>query len=85
MLFHSLDYLLFLLLAVFVYWLLLRHNLLRLFSILVASCLFYMAWNPAYILLIFFSIAVDYIAGKAMYGTSNQLKKTGLAARQSYL
>ena len=47
MLFNSLDYILFLMLAVAGYWTLLRLNVLRVVFVFVASCLFYMAWNPA--------------------------------------
>ena len=38
--------------------------------LLVASCVFYMWWKPAYILLILFSAGVDYIVARALGGTS---------------
>ncbi|MBN1655218.1 MAG: MBOAT family protein [Deltaproteobacteria bacterium] len=81
MLFNSLDYLLFLLLVVGVYWALLRYRALRFAIIFLASCVFYMAWNPAYIILIFFSICVDYIAGRAIFTAgSPRVKKNWLIA-----
>lgn len=64
MLFNSLDYVLFLGLAVVGYWLLLRADLLRLLFVFVASCLFYMAWHPGYIVLILGSTTLDYTAGR---------------------
>ena len=69
MLFNSLDYLLFLAISVAVYWLLLRADLLRLAFLFVASCLFYMSWHPAYIVLILGSTALDYTAGLMMSRT----------------
>ncbi len=43
--------------------------------LLVASCIFYMWWNPAFILLIFFSIGVDYYLGEALFKEENQAKR----------
>lgn len=63
MLFHSPDYLLFLVLAVAGYWALHRLNLVRLLFVFLASCAFYMAWSPAYIGLILGSTLLDYAAG----------------------
>jgi alginate O-acetyltransferase complex protein AlgI len=69
MLFNSLDYVLFLALAVLGYWLLHRLHLLRLSLLFLASCLFYMAWHPAYIGLILFSTVLDYTAGLRIHGS----------------
>ena len=69
MLFNSLDYLLFLAISVAVYWLLLRADLLRLLLLFLASCLFYMSWHPAYIVLILGSTALDYTSGLMMSRT----------------
>ncbi len=66
MLFHSLDYVLFLVLAVIGYWALVRLQLFRLVFIFGASCLFYMAWNPAYIVLILASVVLDYSVGRGL-------------------
>lgn len=68
--FHSLDYLLFLLLAVGGWWLLARAHMVRLLFVLVASCAFYMAWNPAYVVLILTSTLLDYMMGLAIGGAA---------------
>jgi alginate O-acetyltransferase complex protein AlgI len=59
MLFHSFPYFALFSLTFAVFWLLKRQDL-RLILILVASCYFYMSWNPWLILLIFASTSVDY-------------------------
>jgi D-alanyl-lipoteichoic acid acyltransferase DltB (MBOAT superfamily) len=68
-LFNSLDYILFLGIAVAGFWLLARHAQLRIIFVFVASCLFYMAWHPAYIVLILGSTVVDYIVGLRIHAT----------------
>ena len=83
MLFHSLDYLLFLFLAVAVYWALALsgQRMLRLVFLFLASCLFYMAWHPAYIVLILGSTALDYTAGLMIHrARRQQTRQTWLAA-----
>jgi alginate O-acetyltransferase complex protein AlgI len=42
---------------------------------LVASYMFYMWWNPAYILLILMSTAVDYFCARAMSGSEEEKKR----------
>ncbi len=69
MLFNSLDYILFLGIAVAGFWLLARHAQLRIVFVFVASCLFYMAWHPAYIVLILGSTLVDYVVGLRIHAT----------------
>jgi len=67
MLFNSLDYALFLALVLGGYWLLTRTAGLRvprLGFVLIASCAFYMAWNPWYIALIFVSTLVDWLVAR---------------------
>lgn len=71
MLFHSLEYILFLLLAVACYWALRRYAFLRLLYLFIASCRFYMAWNVKYIGLILFTILADYTFG-LLIGRSNK-------------
>ncbi|PWK79873.1 D-alanyl-lipoteichoic acid acyltransferase DltB (MBOAT superfamily) [Mucilaginibacter oryzae] len=61
MLFNSLLFLLFFLIVTPVYYLL-PHKA-RWGWLLAASCYFYMYFKPVYILIIFFTIVVDYIAG----------------------
>ena len=75
MLFNSVDYILFLALAVVGYWALSGRAQLRIVFVFVASCLFYMAWHPAYIVLILGSTIVDYIAGLRIHASESQRTK----------
>jgi alginate O-acetyltransferase complex protein AlgI len=61
MLFNSFEFFLFFPIVTILYFLL-PHKL-RWFHLLVASCLFYMAFVPIYILILFGTIIIDYIAG----------------------
>jgi D-alanyl-lipoteichoic acid acyltransferase DltB (MBOAT superfamily) len=70
-LFNSLDYILFLGIAVAGFWLLARHTQLRLSFVFIASCLFYMAWHPAYIVLILATILVDYVVGLRIHASDD--------------
>ena len=47
----------------------------RLFFLFLASCAFYMAWNPAYIGLILFSTLLDFTAGLQIAGAMTQARK----------
>ena len=73
MIFSSFEFLVFFS-VVYALFLLLR-NRGRIFYIflLIASYYFYMSWNPAFILLIVFSTALDYFLGPRLYkrGESN--------------
>jgi D-alanyl-lipoteichoic acid acyltransferase DltB (MBOAT superfamily) len=61
MLFNSLEFLVYFPVVVLVYfWLPFRY---RWAWLLAASCLFYMAFIPVYILILFFTIIIDYYAG----------------------
>ena len=51
----------------------------RNFFLLVSSCVFYMAFIPVYILILFATILVDYVAGILIENT------TGLKKRKIYL
>ena len=75
MYFNSLDYLLFLALVVAGFWLLARTQLLRLSFLLLASCAFYMAWNPTYIVLILGSAVLDYCVGLGLGKVSDPRKR----------
>lgn len=44
-------------------------------NLLLASYLFYAAWNPPFILLLWLSTVVDYFVGKALYAQENPYKK----------
>jgi len=61
MLFNSFAFILFFPLVTIIYFLL--PNKCRWLHLLIASCIFYMAFIPVYVLILFFTIAVDYIAG----------------------
>ena len=61
MLFNSFEFLLFFPIVTLLYFLL-PHKV-RWLHLLAASCVFYMAFIPAYILILFFLITIDYAAG----------------------
>jgi alginate O-acetyltransferase complex protein AlgI len=61
MLFNSLQFLVFLVVVLPLYFAIPQRA--RWFWLLLASCVFYMAFIPVYILILFFTIAVDYWAG----------------------
>jgi alginate O-acetyltransferase complex protein AlgI len=44
-------------------------------NLLLASYIFYAAWNPPFILLLWLSTVVDYFVGKALYKEENKRKK----------
>lgn len=61
MLFNSIHFILFFILVTGLYFLL-PHRF-RWFLLLIASCYFYMVFKPIYILILFFTIIIDYYAG----------------------
>ena len=61
MLFNSLDFLVFFPLVTLLYFV--WPHRWRWLHLLIASCVFYMFFIPAYILILFFTITIDYIAG----------------------
>src|ERR1700733_14593988 len=44
-------------------------------NLLLASYIFYAAWNPPFILLLWLSTVVDYFVGRALYTQTNKHKK----------
>jgi len=72
MFFHSLDYALFLALALAGYWALVRRLNARLALTIAASCLFYAAWNPWYLGLILFSTLVDWAVARQIHASSDE-------------
>lgn len=44
-------------------------------NLLIASYIFYAAWNPPFILLLWLSTVVDYFVGRALYHQENKYKK----------
>jgi alginate O-acetyltransferase complex protein AlgI len=73
MLFNSLEFLLFFPLVTIIYFLL--PYKFRWFHLLVASCVFYMFFIPVYILILFATIIIDYIAGILIEKASGRKRK----------
>lgn len=73
MLFNSIEFLLFFPIVTALYFLL-PHKL-RWFHLLLASCIFYMAFVPVYIVILFGTIIVDYIAGILIENASGVRRK----------
>ncbi|MBX3165332.1 MAG: MBOAT family protein [Bacteroidetes bacterium] len=78
MLFNSLHFLIFLPIVVGLYYLLPQRF--RWILIFTASCYFYMAFMPKYILVLFLIIIIDYIAGLTIEQTKGRLKLFYLVA-----
>ncbi len=72
MLFNSLHFLVFFVITTLVYFLL-PHRF-RWFFLLAISCYFYMVFVPVYILILFFTIIIDYYAGIWIERSPNQKK-----------
>ncbi len=77
MLFNSFEFLLFFPIVTLIYFLL-PHKF-RWFHLLIASCVFYMAFIPVYILILFLTIIVDYIAGIMIENAEGRRRKLFLA------
>lgn len=73
MLFNSFQYLIFFPIVVLVYFLIPQKF--RTILLLIASCYFYMAFKPIYILIIFLTIVVDYCAGILIAKTKSKKRK----------
>lgn len=73
MLFNSFEFFLFFPIVTIIYFLLPFPY--RWIHLLLASCVFYCAFIPAYILILFFTIAVDYIAGIAIENAEGSRRK----------
>ena len=79
MLFNSLQFVLFFPIVTAVYFLL-RNNTSRWAWLLLASCYFYMAFIPSYILILFLVIGIDYIAGIVLERSTGKRRKAWLIA-----
>lgn len=78
MLFNSLQFLLFFPIVTIIYFLLpYRYRWLHL---LIASCIFYMAFIPIYIVILFFTIIIDYIAGIMIENSAAKRRRLFLIA-----
>ena len=73
MLFNSFAFLLFFPIVTILYFLL-PHKF-RWFHLLVASCIFYMAFVPVYILILFITIIIDYFAGILIENAAGSRRK----------
>ena len=73
MLFNSIDFLLFFPIVTIIYFLL--PYKFRWFHLLAASCFFYMAFVPVYILILFFTIIIDYFAGILIENAQGRRRK----------
>ncbi len=74
MVFNSYTFIVFLMIMLFL------HNLpfswkTKKINLLLASYIFYAAWNPPFILLLWLSTVVDYFVGKALYHQENKHKR----------
>jgi D-alanyl-lipoteichoic acid acyltransferase DltB (MBOAT superfamily) len=78
MLFNSLQFLVFFPLVTLIYFLL-PHKW-RWFHLLLASCIFYMYFIPVYILILIFTIIIDYIAGIMIENAAGRRRKLFLVA-----
>lgn len=72
MIFNSISFIIFFILTTIIYFLL-PHRY-RWFFLLIISCYFYMAFKPIYILILLFTILVDYFAGILMENSPNRAK-----------
>lgn len=73
MIFNSLDFLIFFVIIIFLFFSL-PHKY-RKILLLIASYFFYGYWNPAYLILIFVSTAADFYVAKSIYNTKNLKKR----------
>src|SRR5687768_13094385 len=74
MLFNSYTFIVFFIII------LILHNLrfpwkVKKINLLIASYIFYAAWNPPFILLLWLSTVVDYFVGSALYHQQNKAKR----------
>jgi len=76
MLFNSLEFLIFLIVVFFLFWVALkgRHRL-QSVLLLVSSCIFYMFFIPKYILILFITILIDYFAGMKIATSEGRKRK----------
>ncbi len=79
MVFNSPQFLVFFLIVTIGFFRLKNQNA-RVWLLLLASCYFYMTFVPVYILILFFTIAVDYVAGIHIHKSAGQKRKLLLIA-----
>lgn len=79
MLFNSLQFLVFFM-VVTLWFFRLKNQQARVWLLLVASCYFYMSFVPVYVLILGFTIIIDYIAGIQVEKATGRARKTWLIA-----
>lgn len=79
MLFNSLQFLVFFLIVTLSYYRL-KNQTARVWLLLLASCYFYMAFVPKYILILGFTILIDYLAGLQIARSNGPQRKAWLIA-----
>src|SRR5262245_5927309 len=72
MIFSSVDYMVFLLIALTGFWALAERVPMRNLFLFGMSCIFYMAWHPLYIFLILTPALLDYALGLLIHSASKQ-------------
>lgn len=72
MLFHSLQFLLFLPIALLLYWSVAQRTTARKVILVTASLIFYMAWNPAPVVLLLYLTVVDWAVGRGLAVVDNE-------------
>ncbi len=80
MLFHSLQFLLFLPLVLALYWGLAERVVGRKVLLVIASLIFYMAWNPAPVVLLVYLTIVDWVVGRVLSTTETPWKRKAVLA-----
>ena len=75
MLFNSIEFIIFFILVTSLYFIL--PHILRWRLLLAASCVFYMFFKPEYILILFFTIVVDYYAGILIEAAKTAKRRKG--------
>ncbi|MBI3792191.1 MAG: MBOAT family protein [Gemmatimonadetes bacterium] len=78
MVFNSLHFAAFFVVVTALYFALAHRR--RLAMLLIASCYFYMAFRPVYILILAFTIAVDYVSGLRIEATTGETRRRWLIA-----
>ncbi len=74
MVFNSYTFIVFFIIILFLHNLPLTWNVKKV-NLLLASYIFYAAWNPPFILLLWLSTVIDFFVGKALYTQQNHFKK----------
>jgi alginate O-acetyltransferase complex protein AlgI len=74
MLFNSFSFIVFFAIMLALHYLPLKWKVKKT-NLLIASYIFYAAWNPPFILLLWLSTVVDFFVGRALYNEENKTKK----------